>query len=103
MAKKKMATPSGRSAPPADTEKLDVDTEVNSATEDVATAREQLRVAEDLLEQARDKAAPHVAWLRDKTTGELIDTSLDFVRRHPGLSVLSAASVGFMFARLFRR
>ena len=103
MAKRKTATPRKQTAAAADTEKLDADTAVQSATEQVTTVREQLRVAEDLLEQARDKAAPHVAWLRDKTTGELIDTSLDFVRRHPGLSMLSAASIGFMFARLFRR
>ncbi len=103
MAKKKAAASRSRSAAPTKDEKLDADTEVQSAADQVATAREQLRAAEDLLEQAKDKAATHIAWLRDRSTGELIDTSLEFVRKHPGLSVLSAASIGFLFARLFRR
>jgi ElaB/YqjD/DUF883 family membrane-anchored ribosome-binding protein len=102
MAKKKPAKSSSESAATND-EQTEATIEVQSASEQVTTAREQLRAAEELLEQARDQAATHVAWLRDQTTGELIDSSLDFVRRHPGLSVLSAASVGFLFARLFRR
>jgi len=103
MAKKKTATSRGRSAAPADDVKLDADKEVQSASDQVATAREQLRTAEALLEQAREKAVQRVVWLQDKSTGELIDSSLEFVRKHPGLGVLTAASVGFMFARLFRR
>ncbi|HJN13316.1 MAG TPA: hypothetical protein QF564_31870 [Pirellulaceae bacterium] len=102
MAKKK-ATSRRRSAKPAEDVKLDADIEVQAASDQVETAREQLRSAEAVLEQAREKAVQRIAWLQDKSAGELIDSSLEFVRKHPGLSVLTAASIGFMFARWFRR
>ncbi|MDP6467970.1 MAG: hypothetical protein QF918_09530 [Pirellulaceae bacterium] len=100
---KKTATSRRRSAKPADDVKLDADIEVQAASEQVETAREQLRAAEAVLEQAREKAVQRIAWLKDKSAGELIDSSLEFVRKHPGLGVLTAASIGFLFARLFRR
>jgi len=81
----------------------DLNVDVKSASEQVDAARQQLEAAEALLEQARTQAVQHVAWLRDRSTGELIDTSLEFVRKHPGLSVAAAASVGYFVGRLFRR
>lgn len=103
MAKK----PTGSSSPPDDASPQDVapetDAEVQSAAERVEAARQQLQAAEALLEQAREKAVQRVAWLRDRSAGELIDVSLEFVRKHPGLGVLTAASLGYFFGRLFRR
>ena len=101
MARKKSATPTRKT--PAPVEDVNEDVDVESAEQSVNAAREQLRAAESLLEQAREKATEQVAKLRDKSAGELIDGTLEFVRKHPGLGVLTAASVGFLFARLFRR
>lgn len=102
MVKKKTSAPRRRPAAAAETDQQ-ASAEVQSAEQQVEAAREQLRAAEALLAQAREKAAERVAWLREKSAGELIDTSLDFVRRHPGLGVLAAASIGYFLGRLFRR
>jgi len=102
MAKKKTATSPRQSAAAKDVE-LEANAEVKSAAERVEEARTQLQAAEALLEEARETAVERVAWLRDRTAGELIDTSLEFVRKHPGLGVLTAASLGYFFGRLFRR
>jgi ElaB/YqjD/DUF883 family membrane-anchored ribosome-binding protein len=103
MAKKEADTSNPRPTVSVEEPDLDVNAEVQSATEQVAAAREQLRAAEAQLEQAREKAAKPVTWVGDKNAGELIDATLDFVRKHPGVGVLTAASLGFLFARLFRR
>ena len=103
MAKRKtVATRRQPKAPTKDVEP-EADAQVQSAEEQVAAAHEQLQVAEAMLEQVREKAVEKVAWLRDRSTGELLDTSLEFVRKHPGLGVLTAASVGYFLGRLFRR
>lgn len=103
MAKKKMATSRRQPARPAKDTEPEADAEVRSASAQVESARQQLQAAEALLEQAREKAVERVAWLRGQSAGELIDTSLEFVRKHPGLGVFTAASVGYFLGRLFRR
>ncbi len=103
MAKRKSARPSRPPAAATADADVEADTDVKSAEEQVAAAREQLQAAEALLEQVREEAVERVAWLKSKTTGELLDTSLEFVRKHPGLGVMAAASVGYCLGRLFRR
>lgn len=101
MAKKTTAAAGRPSA--AKAKDAEADAAVQSAAEQVEAARKQLQAAEACLEQAREKAVQRVAWLRDRSAGELIDVSLEFVRKHPGLGVLTAASVGYFIGRLFRR
>ena len=103
MVKKKKPDVSQDPPAPEDDVDVEVDAEVQSATDQVKTAREQLRAAEALLEKARQKAVEKVTQLQDKSTGELIDSSLDFVRKHPCLGVFAAATIGFFLGRLFRR
>ena len=103
MARKKSATSPRKTVASSEDGQVDQDVNVESAEQSVTAAREQLQAAETLLEQVREKATEQVAKLRDKSAGELIDGTLEFVRKHPGLGVLTAASVGFFFARMFRR
>jgi ElaB/YqjD/DUF883 family membrane-anchored ribosome-binding protein len=103
MAKRKTVAKRRQPTAPTKDVEPDADAEVQSAEDNVEAAREQLQAAEAMLEQVREKAVERVAWLRNQSTGELLDTSLDFVRKHPGLGVLAAASVGYFVGRLIRR
>lgn len=76
---------------------------VEAAAEKVRQAREQLRRAEELYERAREKASEHVEKLRETTVGEMVDQSMETVKKYPGLSVLAATAVGFLLGRMFRK
>lgn len=75
---------------------------VRAAKEAVRRARERLRRAELECEEVRRRASE----ARDEPPGgdvDLVETTLNLVRRHPGAGVLTAALCGFFVGKLFRR
>ncbi len=73
------------------------------AAEAVRCAETELQKARELYEKTRQEATKRIKAARETTLGELIDGSLETVKKHPGLGVLAAMLVGFFFGRLFRK
>ncbi len=59
--------------------------------------------AKKLYEQVREETVEKLKGAREKRVGELIDDTLEAVKRHPGLGVIVAAVIGFFLGRMFRR
>lgn len=99
--------------PPSDTEsagtferlgrKLDQRPEVQAAAEALHRAREQLEQAQSAYENVCRQAKSTVDELRSGAGGDTVNRLLEWVRRHPGPSVLAAAACGFFLGKLFRR
>lgn len=79
------------------------DPRVQKASATLRRAQEELRRAEEQYRAVREQAAEKFDELRETTVGDLIDGTLDVVRKHPGPSLLVAVAVGFMLDRLLRR
>ncbi len=82
--------------------KLDQRPEVQAAEDALQAAREQLRKAQEQYHHVREKATEGLQHLREKNVGDLLESTLDFVRKHPGAGVLGALVCGLL-GRLFRR
>ena len=76
---------------------------VHAAAEAVRAAEAELKKARALYENIRHQAVEQLAAVRRTSFGDVVDGTLQGVRRHPGLGVLAAALVGFFLGRLFRR
>ncbi len=76
--------------------------EVKAAAEAVRRAREELEKASDTYKSLREEATDQIRRIREKTVGEVVEETLETVRKHPGLGVGVAAMVGFLLGRLFR-
>jgi len=76
---------------------------VRKAADAVQRAKDELFNARKMYAQVRDQAVEKLKGAREMRVGELIDGTLDAVKRHPGLGVIVAAVIGFFFGRLFRR
>ncbi len=74
-----------------------------AAAEVVRCAEAELKKARELYEKTRQEATERIKAARETTLGELIDGSLETVKKHPGLGVLMAVVIGFFFGRLFRK
>ena len=74
-----------------------------AAAEAVRCAEAELQKARELYEKTRQEATERIKAARETTLGELIDGSLETVKKHPGLGVLAAVVIGFFFGRLFRK
>lgn len=83
--------------------KLDERPEVQAAEEAVRRAKEQLERAQKCYEDVCERASEGLKQLREKNLGDLVESTLGFVRKHPGPGVLMAALAGLFFGRLFRR
>jgi ElaB/YqjD/DUF883 family membrane-anchored ribosome-binding protein len=77
--------------------------EVREATDAVRLAKAELAKAQQLYEGVRQKAAEKVKKAKEMTLGEVIDDTLQVVKKHPGPAVIIATFVGFFLGRLFRR
>ena len=109
MAKKKTAR---RSSGPADanppaTDRPDQDAEgsprVQKAAEAVRRAEAELEKAQQLYQKVRQEATDRLKAAREKTLGDLVDGTLEAVKKHPGPGLIVAALIGFFLGRLFRR
>ena len=108
MAKKKTAKRS--SGPPETTpatgrSKQDADRSprVKKAAEAVRRAEAELEKAQQLYQKMRQQATDRLKAVREKGLGDLIDGTLEVVKKHPGPGVIVAAMIGFFLGRLFRR
>jgi len=76
---------------------------VQKAAEAVRRAEAELQKAQQLYQKVRQEATDRLKAVRQKSVGDLIDGTLEMVKRHPGPGVMVAAVVGFFLGRLFRR
>ncbi len=102
MAKKKTSKPAD---PPekTDADPADRSPKVRSAAGAVGRAEEELEKAKAAYEKIRGEAVDRVRDAREKTLGDLIDGTLNCVKKHPGPGVLFAVLIGFFLGRLFRK
>jgi ElaB/YqjD/DUF883 family membrane-anchored ribosome-binding protein len=77
--------------------------EVCSAAEALKLAKAELEKAQAFYEKVRQQAAERLKTARETSVGDVIDGTLDAVRRHPGASLTVAALLGVFLGRLFRR
>ena len=66
-------------------------------------AKEELEHVQACCEKVRQQARERFQSFRSASVGDVIDGTLDAVRRHPGASVTIAALLGFFLGGLFRR
>lgn len=83
--------------------KIDERPEIQAAEEAVRRAREQLEQAQQYCQQLRSQTAAEWHDLREANFRDLIEKSLAFVRKNPGVGVSLAAFLGFFIGRIFRR
>lgn len=84
--------------PPADPP-----SEVGSADDALKKAKAELEKAQDFYESVRQQATDRLKAVRQTSVGDVLDGTLDAVRRHPGAGLTVAAIVGYFLGRLFRR
>jgi ElaB/YqjD/DUF883 family membrane-anchored ribosome-binding protein len=111
MAKKATAKPS--SLAPEDTadetaaespqQEAEESPKVRKAADAVRRAEAELEKAQQLYHKVRQEATDRLKAVREKTMGDLIDGTLNLVKKHPGPGVIIAALIGFFLGRLFRR
>ncbi len=77
--------------------------DVCSAAEALKRAKAEFEKAQAFYDTMRQQAAEQLKSVRATSVGDVIDGTLDAVRRHPGASMTVAALVGFYLGRLFRR
>jgi ElaB/YqjD/DUF883 family membrane-anchored ribosome-binding protein len=77
--------------------------EVGAAAEALHRAKAELEKAQAFYESVRQQAAEKMKSARNMSVGDMIDGTLDVVKRHPGAGVTAAALLGFFLGRLFHR
>jgi ElaB/YqjD/DUF883 family membrane-anchored ribosome-binding protein len=77
--------------------------ETCSVADALGRAKAELENVQAYCENVRQQAAERLKTLRAASVGDVIDGTLDAVRRHPGASLTIAALVGFFLGGLFRR
>jgi ElaB/YqjD/DUF883 family membrane-anchored ribosome-binding protein len=109
VAKKKAAAPSAgptetdRSATDGSDRQADQSPKVQKAAEAVHQAEAELEKARQLYQKVRQEATDRLQAVREKSVGDLIDGTLEMVRKHPGPGVIVAAVIGFFLGKLLRR
>jgi hypothetical protein len=74
-----------------------------SPVEVLRRAKADMDKAHAFYEHVREQAAEHLKEVREKTLGDVLDGTLETVKRHPGASLTLAALLGFLLGRVFRR
>ena len=77
--------------------------EVCSAAEALKRAKAELEKAQAFYEKVRQEAVERLETVRETTVGDMIDGTLELVKRRPGASLTLAALLGFFLGRLLRR
>ncbi len=111
MAKKKTARPPeppandtpGPAAADGSQERADQSPKIRKAADAVRRAEAELQKARNLYQKVRQQATDRLKAAREKTVGDLIDGTLETVKKHPGPGVIVAVLIGFFLGRLFRR
>ena len=109
MAKKKTAkrSPGAPESNSPDSKKTERDAdrspEVQQAAEAVSAAKTEFEKAQQLYHEVRQQATDRLRQVREKTVGDLIDDTLEVVKKHPGPGLVVAGVIGFLLGRLFGR
>ena len=74
--------------------------EVKNAAEAVCNARAELERAEQLYQKVRQEAVEQLKKVRETTVGDLIDGTLDVVKKHPAAGLIAAGAIGYFLGRL---
>ena len=77
--------------------------EIHSAADAVRRAKAELEKAQKLYDDVRQQAAERIEKVRETTVGDMLDATLETVRKRPALGLGAAALIGFFIGRLFRR
>ena len=77
--------------------------EACSAADALKRAKAELEKAQAFYDNVRQQASERLKSMRQASVGDMLDGTLDAVRRHPGASLTVAALVGYFLGRLFRR
>jgi len=77
--------------------------EVDEAAGAVHRAEEELQKAREWYGRVRRDAAEQLKEVRETTVGDLVEATLNGVRRRPAAGLFFAALAGFFLGRLFRR
>jgi ElaB/YqjD/DUF883 family membrane-anchored ribosome-binding protein len=77
--------------------------EVCSAADALRRAKAELEKAQAFYENVCQDAAERLKSVRKTSVGDMIDGTLELVKRRPGASLTVAAMIGFLLGRLFRR
>ncbi len=88
---------------PLDTTEPEVATtpEVQEAAEAVCKAKSELQKAQEMYQKVRKETTDRLKAVREKTVGDLIDDTLQTVKKHPGPGLIVAGVLGFLLGRLF--
>jgi len=73
------------------------------AAEAVRRAEAELQRAQHFYQKVRQEASEGLRAVREKNVADLVDGTLEVVKKHPGPGVIVAALIGFFLGRLFRR
>jgi ElaB/YqjD/DUF883 family membrane-anchored ribosome-binding protein len=76
---------------------------IRSAADAVQRAKAELKKAEEFYQEVRRRAAEQVEAVRKTTVGDVLDGTLDAIRKHPRTGLAVAAAAGFFLGRLFKR
>jgi ElaB/YqjD/DUF883 family membrane-anchored ribosome-binding protein len=76
---------------------------IRSAAEAVERAKAELKRAQEFYEDVRRRTAERLDAVRKTTVGDMMDCTLNTVRKHPGVGLTLAAAAGFFLGRLFRK
>lgn len=77
--------------------------EVKAAEAALRRAQAELEKAYATYTSLRNEATEQVRKLRESTVGDVVQGTLENVKKHPALGIGLAALVGFFLGRLFRR
>ena len=76
---------------------------IRSAADAVCRAREELHKAQELYDKVRQEATARLEKVRKTTFGDVMDCTLEAVKKHTGTGLTVAAVLGFVLGRIFRR
>jgi ElaB/YqjD/DUF883 family membrane-anchored ribosome-binding protein len=74
-----------------------------SAADALHRAKAELEKAQAFYEHLREQATERMKAVRKTSVGDVLDGTLETVKRHPAAGLGLAALVGFFLGRLFRR
>jgi ElaB/YqjD/DUF883 family membrane-anchored ribosome-binding protein len=74
-----------------------------SAADAMKRAKAELEKAQAFYDSVRKQAVERVKAVRETSVGDVIDGTLETVKRHPAAGLTLAALLGFFLGRLFRR
>lgn len=83
--------------------RIDALPKVQAAERLVRQAQEELQRAQAHCENVRATAARQLSDLGEATASDALQSSLDYVRRHPAQAVLGSVALGYLLGRLFKR